>query len=200
MKYLFVFLLVSMSSIVISQNRYHVDNTTFALNDTVLYLKYDMKPINGVLYNDIGDMGICVKGKKDGLWREYYENGQLWYEYNYKDGKRDGLYRQWYENGQLWYEINYKDDKQDGLLRQWYENGQLETENYYKDGKSDGLGRGWYTNGQLFGEYYYKDGKRDGLTRRWYQNGQLSREYYYKDGELISKRCFDVDGKLKKCD
>ena len=109
MKYLFVFLLVSMSSIVISQNRYHVDKTNFTLKRPVVFLKQDMKPINGVLYCDYGDMGIYVKGKKDGLQRGWYEDGQLKYERNYKYGKEDGLNREWYENGQLQYERNYKD-------------------------------------------------------------------------------------------
>ena len=135
MKYLFVFLLVSMSSIVISQNRYHVDKTTFALYDTVVFLNHDMKPINGVLYCDYGDMGIYVKGKVDGLHEAWYENGQLLSEFNYKDGKEDGLCRGWYENGQLQIEQNYKDGKKDGLSRGWYENGQLLSESNFKDGK-----------------------------------------------------------------
>ena len=135
MKYLFVFLLVSMSSIVISQNRYHVDKTTFALYDTVVFLNHDMKPINGVLYCDYGDMGIYVKGKVDGLHEAWYENGQLLCIMNYKDGKPDGLGREWYEDGQLKYEFNYKDGKKDGLYRVWYENGQMQYERNYKDGK-----------------------------------------------------------------
>ena len=134
MKYLFVFLLISMSSIVISQNRYHVDKTTFALKDTVVYLKHDMKPINGVLYCDYGDVGIYVKGKQDGLHREWHDNGQLMWEFNYKNDKADGLWRGWYENGQLKNEYNYKDGKEDGLCRGWHENGQLKNEYNYKDG------------------------------------------------------------------
>ena len=171
MKYLFVFLLVSMSSIVISQNRYHVDKTTFALKDTVVYLKHDMKPINGVLYCDYGDVGIYVKGKKDGLLREW-KNGQLWIEGNYKDGKADGLVREWYKDGQLQFEGNYKDGKRDGLIRKWYDDGQLKIE----------------TN--------FKDGKRDGLDRGWHENGQLKFDYNYKDGKLISKKDWDKDGRL----
>lgn len=110
MRYLFVFLLVSMSSIVISQNRYHVDKTTYAVYDTVVYLKHDMNPINGVLYCDYGDIGRYVNGKLDGLYRRWHKNGQLQYEENYKNGKRDGLARSWHENGRLQYEWNYKED------------------------------------------------------------------------------------------
>ena len=147
MKYLFVFLLVSMSSIVISQNRYHVDKTTFALYDTVVFLNHDMKPINGVLYCDYGDMGIYVKGKVDGLHEAWYENGQLQYEWNFKDGKEDGLSRAWYEDGQLMFEYNFKDDKRDGLSKGWYENGQFKDEANWKDGKLISYERCYDKNG-----------------------------------------------------
>ena len=156
-----MFLLVSMSSIVLSQNRYHVDKTTFAamstfaLTDTVVRLKYDMKPINGVLYCDYGDMGIYVEGKNDGLHRGWWSNQQLSSKCNYKDGKRDGLCRYWYENGQLSIDRNYKDGKRGGLDRYWYENGQLWWHQNYKDGKKDGLWRQWNEDGILWSEHNY---------------------------------------------
>ena len=64
--------------------------------------------------------------KKDGLIKRWYPNGQLEYEYNYKDGKRDGLAKGWYPNGQLEYEYNYKDGELDGLTKSWDEDGQLQ--------------------------------------------------------------------------
>ena len=35
-----------------------------------------------------------------------YENGQKWYEGNFKNGRVDGIYTFWYENGQKSYEEN----------------------------------------------------------------------------------------------
>ena len=61
----------------------------------------------------------------------YYTPIEL--ERNYKDGKLDGLFKEWYENGQLRIERTYKDDKADGLWKEWYENGQLMGEGKYKD-------------------------------------------------------------------
>ena len=37
--------------------------------------------------------------KKD-KYIEYYPNGMKWREVTLKDGKEDGLWTQWYENGQ----------------------------------------------------------------------------------------------------
>ena len=41
-----------------------------------------------------------------GIAYHLYPNGQLKIEDNYKDGKRDGLQKEWYENGQLESEEN----------------------------------------------------------------------------------------------
>ena len=49
--------------------------------------------------------------QQEGLWVEWYENGQKKSEKNYKDGKRDGLWVGWDEDGQKSYESNYKDGK-----------------------------------------------------------------------------------------
>ena len=59
----------------------------------------------------------------------------MYNECTYKDGKLDGLYRRWYENGQLRNEYTYKDNKRDGSYREWYETGQLREECTYKEGE-----------------------------------------------------------------
>ena len=40
-----------------------------------------------------------------------YSDGQLSQEFNFKDGKRDGVTKIYYENGQLQYEVIYLDDQ-----------------------------------------------------------------------------------------
>ena len=51
-----------------SENRYH-NSLVFIQQDGITYLRFDMKPVNGVLL-------------------DMYENGQLEYEVNYIDGWR----------------------------------------------------------------------------------------------------------------
>ena len=48
-----------------------------------------------------------MNGVEHGLCREWYDNGQLWYEYNYVNGNSYGLCRGWYFDGQLRNEYNY---------------------------------------------------------------------------------------------
>ena len=147
-------------------------------------------------------------------------------EWHFKDGKKDGLYRKWYDNGWLKLEQNYTDGKEEGLVRSYWgphistsvvdaetglivekyeERGadkanQVREEYYTKDYDPHGLFREWHRNGQLRGEYNYTDGKRDGLCRDWYKSGQLQYQGNYKDGKLISHKCWDIDGNERECD
>jgi len=73
---------------------------------------------------------------KDGWFRRYWSNGQLRYEWEYKDGKRvDGVSKAWWPSGQLKSVKPWKNRVIDGTWTFWYENGQKELERIYKDGK-----------------------------------------------------------------
>ena len=45
----------------------------------------------------------------DGLYKNYYKNGNLRLRGNYKDDLLHGLWKRYYENGQLMEEGNFKD-------------------------------------------------------------------------------------------
>ena len=55
------------------------------------------------------------KGKKDGKWLSYNENGKLENIINYKDREWDGLYEYYYPNVQLEKKTTYKNGIEDGL-------------------------------------------------------------------------------------
>jgi antitoxin component YwqK of YwqJK toxin-antitoxin module len=123
----------------------------------------------------------CFLCEKNGVYTEYYENGQKRWERTYKDGKKDGLSTRWYENGQKLEEGTYKDGKENGLRTLWYENGQKEGEVDFKDG----LMTQWYKNGQKRLHGFCIGASQNGLMTFWYKNGQKKEESIIKDGELI---------------
>ena len=224
MKYLFVFLVVCLTSSVIGQNRYHISETDEPEGSEGVVLISTNKTVTGVVYDE-------------------HENGKLSYERNYKDGLQDGLSRWWYKNGQLYIEANYKDGKEVPIVRRWYLNGQMhfEFEYNYKDGKQDGFSRSWHENGQLSYEEIYKEGQliskkcwdengnEEECPGRYHvdetnyidypeilllkstnkpvtggvydvhENGKLSYEENYKEGQLISKECWDEEGNEITC-
>ena len=162
------------------KNRVLVDSLVFNEKEESYY--YDYEPFNGIMI-------------------DYYSNNRIdiKYEIKLKNGKRNGLCKWWYENGQLSNENNYKDGKKQGLCKWWYENGQLRSEGNHKDGKPDGLYKWWHENGQLKSEGNLIDEKPDGLHKSWLVNGQLVFEGDYKDGVLLNAICWDVDGNQIDC-
>ena len=63
--------------------------------------------------------------------KEYWENGNLEKEENYKKGVKHGPYRYYYENGQLKSEGNYKEGKKVGISRIYFESGEVKGEINY---------------------------------------------------------------------
>lgn len=51
------------------------------------------------------------KGKKDGIYKLYIENGNLKYETNFKNGKIEGIFKEYHENGNISVEANIKNEK-----------------------------------------------------------------------------------------
>jgi len=80
--------------------------------------------------------GSFKDGKKDGLWVEYHDNGQLQEEGTYKDGKMDGPWVSYWDNGQLGSKGTWKDGKREGP---WV--------GYHKDGTVDAYLTGTFKDG-----------------------------------------------------
>jgi len=168
----------------------------------LLYETNGQKPYTGDVFELHKDgsrkyTGLLKGGKKDGLWTDWYRNGQKEEERTYKDGEVDGLWTDWYEDGQKKFEVTYKNGKKDGLGTYWYENGQKSSEGTFKDGELNGKFIYWYDNGEKRKEGKYKDGKRNGLRTEWYENGQKKREETYKYGRRISSKRWNKDGTEK---
>ncbi|MDB3905272.1 hypothetical protein N9335_02210 [Crocinitomicaceae bacterium] len=157
MRYLFVFLLVGLVSCVGSDASGDADQAKAdAKNDQKAETakQPSCDDIDGWHYAD------QKKWSKDYTGGAFYcRDGKIEILTNYKNGNEDGLYRQWYKNGQLSSEYNNKEGFPEGLGRSWYENGQLQSENNFTTNVFEGFSREWHKNGQLKHEYIRKEGK-----------------------------------------
>ena len=87
----------------------------FLIRDGITYHQETNEPITGIV-------------------EEFYDNGQLWTRWNYKDGKQDGLFEFFHDNGQLQERQNYKDGEYavsgSSLTKRetWLRHGRSETE------------------------------------------------------------------------
>ena len=105
--------------------------------------------------NDIPNSpGINYDIPTNGVFQVKWPNGNLRYEWGYKDGKRiDGISKGWYPDGSLKQTMSWKNGKQDGLHTGWHGNGQKWYEGTYKDGEQISE-KGWDDCGKKILEKY----------------------------------------------
>jgi antitoxin component YwqK of YwqJK toxin-antitoxin module len=78
--------------------------------------------------------GDLIKGKRNGLWKAYYENGALWSEGEFKDGLGEGLSHIYYPSGKIKTMGFYSNDKPAGVWQFFDENEKMTHEIDYTQG------------------------------------------------------------------
>lgn len=141
------------------------------------YLKYDEQDKDTVNIVDLNNL-------KQGVWREFWPNGDLKSETSYKDNQKNGLEIIWYDSPDcVEQEAYYKDGKLDGLLVHYSKKCRKDFYEHYKNGVKHGLEIEYYSNGNMKAEGTYKNGSLDGYYKVYNRKGQFSFESRTTDAE-----------------
>ena len=98
----------------------------------------------------------------------------------------DGILREWYDNGQLFLEFNMLNGIKNGICKKWHSNGELMLIYNYNKGRLHGNQKKWYSNGKMRAEWNYINDELHVISSEWYEDGKIKSIKEYKDGELIS--------------
>ena len=104
-------------------------------------------------------------GKKYGRWISYFDNNKARVERDgsYENNRKTGIWKTYYENGNLKSEITYVNNKADGYARIYYENGKISEEGIWKGTKWVGKYLYYHENGNKAYEWSFNEnGKRTG--------------------------------------
>lgn len=148
---------------------------------------------------------IDDEGVKDGPWKEFYPDGQLRSEGNYRNGNRIGKWRFYHPNNNLEQEGNYNNQGNPGGTWKWYyDNNSLLREESFLNGESEGIFTEYDENGKVIIQGEYIAGREEGLWK--YQLGDQREEgtyrggmrngewkYFYDDGQLAFQGSFIDD-------
>ena len=77
-------------------------------------------------------------GERNGLGKEYYYYGDLFYEGEYLNGKRSGKGKEYYKEGKLKFEGEYLNGERNGKGKEYNYDGKLKFEGEYLNGKRNG--------------------------------------------------------------
>ena len=170
----------------------------------------------------IEDYNLLPNGK----YIEYYKNGKIKVQGNYKEGKREGEFKAFLKDGKgagsviykdgkiikstlikamkdnasfsLVTDINYILDTSHTIKKVDFENGLLKTCFIFdKNGVSNGNSIEYYEEGNIKSIIPFKNNIVDGLTISYYENGNIKEEVHYKNDKMNGEaKSYDENGKL----
>ncbi len=123
--------------------------------------------------------GLVKDNLPYGIWRTYYESGNLQSVANYDDGEVDGDFYYYFDKKprKLMIQAHFDHDLLDGEYVEYWENGAIKAKLLYKDGKLHGEALYYFPTGQIKTKGKYRKGEKKG---KWI--------FYNKKGEVIGKK------------
>lgn len=144
----------------------------------------------------------CLKNSQTaytGQFVEFYINGWMKGEGNFKDGLAEGLRTAYFPDGKTRYIRNYVNGLENGEFKQFFANGKIEQEGIFKDAKEDGLWKLWYSTGELKKQAEFKNGKEittkeDEKAYRQFSNAsKLSSEGNYSAAVRVFDKVIELN-------
>ena len=148
-------------------------------------------------------------GQKTGVWKKYYDNGNLMYEGNFENGQPVGMFIRYYEGGIKKAEMDFRSGGKISYARLYYENGDLAAVGKYEGQLKDSI---WdyysFYNRRLALTEGYRMGKKYGFSIKYYDDGKVAEKLEYKDDIMHGTWeqyfengiprliCRNVDGKM----
>lgn len=121
------------------------------------------------------------KGRAQGEWKWFYENGALMREEIYVNNLRDGLMTEYTEDGKIITKGEYIEDLQEGTWM--YETSEYKEIGKYVNDKPDSLWKSYYLpKEKLRFEGKFLNGDADGLHTWYYENGKKMIQGNYSGG------------------
>ncbi len=134
--------------------------------------------------------GNVMNGKPDGVWRSYYESGNIESSVTYTDGIPDGIAYFYYDvaANTLRAEVNYVEGKIDGTYKEYYDNGARKATILYDEGLENGDVEFYYRTGDIKIEGKYKNGEKHGKWIYYDQNGEKIAVEKWKKGNKVKEK------------
>ena len=175
-----------------------------------LFKEYDEKGNLCKVKKFIDDVEQLLEGDKPlHFKREYYSDGKVRREASFRDNKREGVWREYDENGRVIASQTYKngllidngivdtDGRRQGFYQEFFPDSTLKTNGLFVDGLKSGRWTYYYQNEKEEQSGVYVEGQPDGEWKWFHDNGQLARVESYLKGVLegVYKE-YDSQGRL----
>lgn len=141
--------------------------------------------------------GGYERGKLQGTWEAFYEDGLPKVVENYEKDLRQGRFQEFFDNGQLKIEGAYRSDNKEGKWTEYHQNGKTKSELNFVNNLLEGNVRHYHENGNPESQGPYLRQKKEGLWKFYWPNGELRSEGNYLRGNKTGDWSdYDQFGKL----
>jgi antitoxin component YwqK of YwqJK toxin-antitoxin module len=135
------------------------------------FLFFNNKKFSGRTYElyPTGDTALLftyLNGKEEGWCYQWHPGKVKMEERFYSQGKKEGLHKGWWQNGQLKFVYQFTNNEHHGAAKEYNINGMLYRSFNYKEGHEDGLQQMWWEDGRPRANYVVKNGEQYGLIGR----------------------------------
>jgi antitoxin component YwqK of YwqJK toxin-antitoxin module len=98
-------------------------------------------------------------GKRNGSSLSFYPDGEIAEEVWWKEDMKDGVWKQYFENGRLKLSAAYRNGKLEGEIITYYPDGKKETEGKYRQDVPDGKWVHYLNDGKIASTIEYVNGQ-----------------------------------------
>lgn len=134
----------------------------------------------------LGSIGIYFYSNKTQI--EYYANGRIKSETSRAMFKKNGLHREYYEDGPVKLSVNYINDQKSGKQISFLPNGD-KIETLYKNNQISGIQTYFNPSNEKTRLIAYTNGKKNGITKLFDQNGKTV-DFFFVSGKIDGKFSF----------
>ena len=127
-------------------------------------------------------LGKLKDGKREGNWKEYYNNNQLAIEGVFSNGLMNGYFKHYWPNGNLAHEGDYKKGAGENALKS----------NIPSSGR-EGIHIFYYKTGSIRASLSHNRGRYYGTAKIYWKNGVMKAEGQYRNNDLISSSLKEWD-------
>lgn len=161
-----------------------------------------------------------ANNRKNGVWKWFYETGELRTEGYYRHGLRHGVFKDYDRNGNLSKITKYVDDiiqesaaevARLELRREYYPSGKVKAEATYRNGVAEGVRREYTEDGEIEKSFFFRNGivvaegilseagQREGFWLEYFTDGSLkARGHYTQDKRTGQWEFFYPGGQLEQ--
>ena len=147
----------------------------------------------------VARLELFSSGVKNGVHKEFFNNGNIKIDGQYSDGYKSGLWTEYFRGGGTMRRFYSNENGKNGRFHEWYKNGGKKIRGEYSQGQKNGLWTAWHLNGVKESVVTFNQGEQEGVFSYFYDNGNKKSEGIVSYKGQKEQRCWDIYGNTQNC-